>query len=162
MAKAKTYVHTDYLQRVYNKKLFAKTVKKTITLVKQLQKQHKFTAIAFSGSSGAALAFPVAYATGLSLIHARKRDNSHWVQDNPRHKGSHVEGSMGAKKYIIIDDFISSGTTVDRILRDVNAAYKYRGFAYAPKCVAIVVYSTGNGRSTFQGVPVMCSATVKV
>jgi adenine/guanine phosphoribosyltransferase-like PRPP-binding protein len=162
MARAKTHVYTDYLQRVYSKKLFAKTIKKTITLVKQLQKQHKFTAIAFSGSSGAALAFPVAYATGLSLIHARKRDSSHWVEDNSRCKGGIVEGTLGAKKYIIIDDFISSGTTVDRILRDVNAAYKYRGFAYVPKCVAIVVYSTGSGRSTFQGVPVKCSATVKV
>lgn len=152
MSNAKTKIRTDYLHKVYTPKAFNLAVKRTIALVKSLQKQFKFTAIAFTGSSGAAVAFPVAYATKLNLIHVRKTgDRSHWNREND----SNVEGVLGARNYIIIDDFISSGNTIRRIICDVNKSYHQNDYV-APKCVAIVLYSN-NLLKEFNKIPVMSS-----
>ena len=94
---AKSLLHTDYLERVYRVNSFIKVVNKAVTILRKYRRKHPFDAIAFTGTSGAALAYPISYKLGIPLICVRKsRSNSHFY--------GKVEGYL-ASKYIIVDDF---------------------------------------------------------
>jgi len=75
----------------------------------------EFDTIAFRGMSGALVAPIVARDLKKEIILVRKEKG-----DN--HSGYTVEGHIGAKKYVILDDFISSGATVREIIKEVQAA----------------------------------------
>jgi adenine/guanine phosphoribosyltransferase-like PRPP-binding protein len=82
-----------------------------------------FDAIACSGISGLLFAPPVAKALGKTLLIVRKQKGEHSYQL--------VEGDHGAKRYIVLDDLICSGTTLDRIvsrIEDVNKGARCLGF----------------------------------
>ena len=87
------------------KRITKRVSKKMLALKKKL----KFDAIVFRGNSGAAIAFPVSVATGIPVVLVRK-EGSH---------GSKVEGSCSVSKYLILDDFISSGETMKKILGEM-------------------------------------------
>lgn len=92
------------------KKLMIKADKKFTKLVKK----ERIQAIAFSGSSGAALAFPLALKHELPVIYVRKvGEKSH---------GYNVEfnGAGSGLRYIIVDDFIDTGSTVERIYKKIQ------------------------------------------
>lgn len=73
----------------------------------------EYDAIAFRGMSGALIAPPVARELNKSLIMVRKPgEDSHSPFD--------VEGDHRARRYIIVDDFISSGRTAYTILRAIK------------------------------------------
>lgn len=167
--RPKTQVITDYLDDIYNLKTFKATAKRTIAKLRQLRKSKKtrFEAIAFRGSSGAAMAFIAGLELGVPLIHVRKpKEDSHY---------SGYEGIANPATYVIIDDFISSGATVRAIRTGVTDFHKKHNamgewdwakrrerpgkFASCqPKCVGIVLYSTtvGDGKDcgTKYGCPV--------
>lgn len=68
--------------------------------------------IAFCGSSGSAAAFHLAMKHDLGLIYVRKKDeHSH---------GWSVEINEPCGRYIIVDDFISSGRTIQWIVSQIN------------------------------------------
>jgi len=73
---------------------------------------HEFDAIAFRGLSGALLAPIVALQMGKTLIAVRKGESTHSSRD--------VEGDYGARRYVIIDDIVSSGDTVRAIIADIK------------------------------------------
>jgi len=118
------YLMSPYLEDVYSPHVYKKLVKKTVTKVRKIKRELKFTHIAFRGSSGAAMAFPVSMITGIPLIHVRKlTERSH---------GYPIEGYGNCEKYIIIDDFICTGKTVKGItnsLKDIE-------------CVGIITYNS--------------------
>lgn len=92
------------------KKLMIKADKKFTKLIKK----ERIQAIAFSGSSGAALAFPLALRHELPVIYVRKAgEKSH---------GYDVEfnGEGSGLRYVIVDDFIDTGSTVERIYKKVQ------------------------------------------
>lgn len=94
-------------------------------------KSHKlrFSHIAFSGYSGALVASLVATKLNKKLIVVRKAgEKSH---------GELLEGDNKSGSYIILDDFISYGGTVRRILRIIekNSWVSYR-------CVGVVLYNS--------------------
>lgn len=100
-------------------KQFAKVIKK-----------HEFDAIAFTGSSGACLAFPLALRYNLPLIYVRKPgERSHGVPIE-------YNGNTQPKNYIIVDDFVESGKTVGRIVDKIK---KQSPMAH---CVGIFLYSS--------------------
>jgi hypoxanthine phosphoribosyltransferase len=104
-------IRTDYLGKVYSGQ-FLKLVPEAVKKVRQLRKEFKFDAIAFSGSSGAALAFPLSFFLKIPLIHVRKGSS---------HYGSgRIEGTISSKKYLIVDDFIDRGNTMKRIMKSIN------------------------------------------
>jgi adenine/guanine phosphoribosyltransferase-like PRPP-binding protein len=73
----------------------------------------RFDAVAFRGMSGALIGPPVAVRMNKSMIMVRK--------DNDRSHSSHlVEGDRSVKRYIILDDFQSTGTTGAVIVRAVK------------------------------------------
>ena len=82
--------------------------------VKRLwRKQTEFDAIAFRGLSGALIAPSVADQLGKKLIAIRKPDDgSH---------GTSVEGETSETQYIILDDFVSSGSTVRAIIDAITS-----------------------------------------
>ena len=79
----------------------------------------KFEAIAFTGVSGAALAFPLSYLLNKPLLCVRKETcNSHFITDS--YNPSFVEGDAGTQSYIIVDDFITTGNTINYINRKIS------------------------------------------
>jgi len=121
-------IQTHYLSSVYEPEEFQKTVKNSLKRIRQFMrtKDGQFDAIAFTGTSGAAMAYIIAHKLNVGLICIRKDKSSHY-------KGK-VEGVRNAKKYIIIDDFIDSGNTIGSILDSVKV------FSPKAKCSGIFLY----------------------
>ncbi len=125
--------YSSYLYDIYHPATFKKLVDRVAKKVVKLKKKLKFNAIAFSGSSGAALAYPVSALTKIPLIHVRKKGKTH---------GDDIEGGgHEIKRYIILDDFIDTGATVKRIYNQIKNECDYDDEV---KCVAIVLYDKSN------------------
>lgn len=134
----KVKTHSQYLGCIFENNRFQKLIPIVIEKVKEIRKLHPFDAIAFTGTSGAALAFILSYKLRIPLICVRrnKNDGHHakcpaWMSSYP----SLLEGMMDAKSYLIVDDFIEHGTTVNRIIGSINKLPKHG------TCAAILLYS---------------------
>lgn len=91
----------------------------------------KWDAIAFRGTSGSAAAFPLAAIHGWPLVHVRKPGASAHNSDS--------EGIVGVSRFLIVDDFISSGDTIRRIVHDLRK--KENSLLWPdPKIVGIVLF----------------------
>ena len=101
-----------------------KAVQKCVRIIRK--RKLKFDAIAFRGLSGAVVAPMVALALKKTLIAVRK-NRSHGIK---------VCGDLGAQSYLIIDDFISSGETVRKIVTSIE-----RASLDEPTCVGAVLYA---------------------
>lgn len=104
----------------------------------KLRKTLKFDAIAFSGSSGAAIAFPLAVSHKIPVIYVRKA--------NEQSHGNMVEcnGENPIKNYLIVDDFISSGDTVAWIANQIKS---YARGAPKPKLVGVLCFTEDSQRA---------------
>jgi adenine/guanine phosphoribosyltransferase-like PRPP-binding protein len=87
--------------------------------------KHKFDSIAFRGMSGALIATPVSLALNKPLILIRK-------EEDVTHSSFKVEGNKACKRYVILDDFISSGETYKAIVTAVSI------FAPKAKCIGLL------------------------
>ncbi len=116
---------SDYVSDFIEPCKIRKNAAKVIAIIKR--KKLKFDAIAFRGLSGAVIAPMVALKLRKTLIAIRKEKTNH----------SHrlVEGDLNAKTYIIVDDLISSGITVRKIVRELKRLNKEQ------KCLGVVLYS---------------------
>lgn len=109
----------------------------------KLHKELKFDALAFTGSSGAACAFIMSVALQIPIIYVRKEgETSHGMQ---------VECNTGKPihSYLIVDDFIGTGTTV----KNIYNALEYQAIKCGekpPKCVGIYLYETTSEYNKFQ------------
>lgn len=87
------------------------------------------------GNSGVSCGFAALMYHNFNLVLLRKdNDNSH---------GSPLEGPQGHRiqRYLILDDFISSGETVRRVRRKVTELSLQRSDGMdLPECVGIVLY----------------------
>ena len=84
-----------------------------------------YDTVAFCGMSGALVAPMIALALNKELVLVRKKGD----KCNSQYK---VEGNGDVKRYIIVDDFVSSGRTVGHIQRSL---YK---FSPKAECVGVV------------------------
>lgn len=136
-------IQTVYLKSVYELDRFQKTVNKTVTFAEELHKKYQFDTIVFCGMSGAAMAFLLSHWLSLPLICVRKpTDGSHFHNYwNFQEKGLVCEGNMDAKRYLIVDDFIATGDTVNRI---INAIKKEVPNAV---CVSMLMYAEPRNRN---------------
>jgi adenine/guanine phosphoribosyltransferase-like PRPP-binding protein len=135
-------IRTDYLNKVYRVSQFTKTVERAVKVLRKFRRKHPFEAIAFTGTSGAALAYPLSYLLGVPLICVRKS-----TRDN--HFGYKLEGCMTADNYIIVDDFIESGKTIERVKKSVEKE------VIDTKCVGIYLYHPTCRCSSFKGTPII-------
>ena len=120
-------ITSDYL---YAAILISKssTVKHIGKMVKLLNK-YDYDALAFRGMSGALLAPILALKCKKTLMMVRKPKST-----DTHHSMYLVEGDRLCKRYIIIDDFISSGRTMKEIIYNVHA------FAPEAICVGAMLY----------------------
>jgi adenine/guanine phosphoribosyltransferase-like PRPP-binding protein len=103
-----------YEHSLYMRELIQTTwLKRIIQESSEFLSDKSFEAIAFSGNSGALLAAPLALALDKGLILVRKPDTE-------CHSDYKVEGLKEASTYIIVDDFVASGSTVEFIRRRVE------------------------------------------
>lgn len=122
----KIEISSDYLQRALEHKQVARTVKALVALIKHTNLQ--FSTIVFRGMSGSLIAPIIAYKLHKQLAIVRK-------QGDGNHSGARLEGHVNFKHYIIIDDFIMSGSTIATILSTVQELNPH-----ATQCRAIFYY----------------------
>ena len=96
------------------------------------------TSVVVHGNSGVSCGFAALMlsAVDFNIVLLRKdNDNSH---------GSPIEGPQGHRlgPYIILDDFVSTGATVNRIRDKIATLHKQYGYRKGPtpECVGIVLY----------------------
>lgn len=128
-------IQSDYLRPVYEVDQYKVIVKKFTAAIKKFRLKNYFDAIAFTGTSGAAMAYPVSAMLGIPLICVRK--------DRLCHYNHLIEGCVTADRYVIVDDFISGGTTMKKITDEI------RNNMPNAKPVAIFLYTTSGYNRTW-------------
>jgi hypothetical protein len=138
-----------YLQDVFDPAKYPKLVRQVKQRVTELKVALKFDAIAFRGNSGAALAYPVCAALKLPMICVRKGESSH---------GQPVEAAtnVAIRKYLIVDDLISTGDTIRAIVDAITKAGTPSipgGYSAwqgpLPKCAGILLWGQSYGDASF-------------
>lgn len=115
-----THVFTDYLEDVFEPTLFQCLVPRAIESARCILEKHPYDAIAFTGTSGCSIGFILGYSLNIPMICIRKPDQgSHyksWCCEDERS----FEGFKGAARYLIVDDGVCSGATVERIMEAIS------------------------------------------
>jgi len=123
--------------------MLSRTINRIICFVRW--KKIPFKVIAFSGMSGSMMSPPVANELGKHLVLVRKTKKG----CHSRHR---VEFTFSAfpDSYIIIDDFVASGKTAKRVMREMSETFG------GSQCKAILCYSKDYvyGEETVKSVPV--------
>lgn len=120
------------------KSQFKPTVKTTVTAIRRLKKVLGFEQIVCTGISGQSIAWPVGYVTDIPVAVVRRKDEKN-------HHGYSVENFDRSRKFIILDDFVSSGDTVKHVLKSLAEDRRDD-----PRCVGVYCYSgSGSGHVTF-------------
>ncbi len=128
------------LARVFDPEELYKTVK----LCKKALRKVEFDSFVFRGTSGLVVGAPLALACKkpLGVIHK-----------SGGHSRKGYKGLRKPGRYVIVDDFIESGATMRKILKD--PVLKERG----GKCVAILLYwdtaDKYHGDLQFNGIPLI-------
>lgn len=126
---------------------FRSIVHRVADALPDVMHQYEADAVVVTGKSGISVAFAALMLIDFPLVIVRKPgENSH---------GFRVEGPEGAvlRRYIILDDFVSSGATVTRVRQQlIDEADRFS--AQRPRLVAVAVYA-GNGQRATHGVDVV-------
>lgn len=128
-------VRSTYLEKLFNKEAFKKTLFEAAKVARELQKDEatRFDAIAFTGNSGAIFAGALAVKINTNMILVRKPNESSHAG------GAIVEGDDRDKRYLIVDDFISSGDTIKRIVREIKKVFPSK------VCIGVLEYLRQSG-----------------
>jgi adenine/guanine phosphoribosyltransferase-like PRPP-binding protein len=120
-------IRTSYLTSAFDMELQRKVIHKAIEKLRP--RVDDFDVIAFSGMSGALIAPIIAHGLGKGMLLVRKSlDNSH---------ANCVLEGVSSGRYIILDDFIASGSTIRYIKNSIaekgsglefTAIYLYNGW----------------------------------
>jgi adenine/guanine phosphoribosyltransferase-like PRPP-binding protein len=136
-------VRTDYLSSIFDPSKFGSTVKRALEVGRRALEVEQFDSIAFTGNSGAAISYILAAELRVALVCVRKKtDNSHFVQS-----GSLLEGYLKAKRYLFVDDFITSGNTYKHVVSFLQSKLPQA------KCVGALLYDS-TWRETYMDLPV--------
>jgi orotate phosphoribosyltransferase len=130
-------IKTRYLSSIFDPIRYAKTFRQSFRILRALKKDHPFDAIAVRGVSGMALGFALAHKLKVGVICVRKSETK-------AHSKLCVEGFVGAKRYVIVDDLVDNGETVKYIVREIKVE--------APQaiCVAGFFYSSAQAMDRYK------------
>ncbi len=117
-------ISSAYLRAPLNPRKLDKFLK----AAKEVLKACDFDAIAFRGMSGALVAPLLAHKLHKTLIMVRKENDS-------THAMRLVEGDRAAERYLIVDDFMSSGNTVRMIAQCIHSWMNGEA-----KCAGVMLY----------------------
>jgi len=129
-------VETDYLGIALDYDSRKTTIQKLISSIKDSNVE--FDCVAFRGVSGALFGPVVAdhFNKGMAII---RKDKSHSF--------CNVEYSIKSKskniRYIIVDDFIETGTTINEIIKGMKGSI---GQICQVRCAGIFLYKKSSGR----------------
>ena len=99
---------SGHFRRVLTSELLKEIVAESVEQLSTLD----FDTLAFIGLSGATVAPIIAHQMGKELLMVRKNGG----QDNSN-SSQWIEGNVGAKRVVIVDDLISSGKTMSQMMR---------------------------------------------
>lgn len=128
---------TDYLQQLMDHSRRKETVKKTCSCLARFKKRCEFDLIVVRGLSGVLLAPEVASKMDLPFVVVRKGEQTH---GHDFLEVPSLLNTLGKLRYVILDDFISSGNTMGEILcvmRMYLPLFEFVGMCawYNEKCV---------------------------
>ena len=118
----------DYLREALSPPAARDTIEKAVQEIRPYAA--KFDAIAVTGSSGLLIGPTVAYLLQKGVILVRKPGTS-------THSSRRVEGDDIYKRYIIVDDLISSGDTIERIKEATSSQWP------GIECIGTYLYKSG-------------------
>jgi adenine/guanine phosphoribosyltransferase-like PRPP-binding protein len=126
---------TSYLSNVFDSDRFRNQLLMAERRIREFAEEIEFDAIAFTGTSGSAFAYPLSFLLGMPLICVRKfEENNHYY--------GKVEGFLNAKNYIIVDDFISGGDTIRTIMKEIETFYVEYERPFTANLVGVYMYGT--------------------
>ena len=115
-----------------------KRAKHAANAINKMMAETGATSVVVHGNSGVSCGFAALMlsAVDFNIVLLRKdNDNSH---------GSPIEGPQGHRlgPYIILDDFVATGATMNRIRSKIATLHQQYGYrnAQSPECVGIVLY----------------------
>jgi adenine/guanine phosphoribosyltransferase-like PRPP-binding protein len=124
----------DYIEELLDPEHLDRIVREIIT---RLERENiEFDSIAFRGMSGALVSPSVATCLKKNLIIVRKGETTHAVDRVNYHR------IKAPKRFIIIDDFVSSGDTLREILKKVFDKFENS------VCVCIILYNSSHNRES--------------
>ena len=138
----KNPIKTSYLSSIFDPVKYAKTFRQSLRILRALRKDRPFDAIAVRGVSGMALGFALAHRLKVGVICVRKST----ARAHCKHT---VEGFVGAKRYVIVDDLVETGGTIKCIIDEIKIE------APQAKCVAGFFYLTEQMQDKYEclGIP---------
>lgn len=105
-------MHASYLEKIFNRKKQDQTIKEIRNIIKN--KNLVFDGFVVTGVSGVAMGSIVARALRKDLVIVRKdRDGSH--------SSYRVENYKRLKRYVFLDDLITSGNTLKHVQQSLNS-----------------------------------------
>lgn len=128
MSHEPSYKHDYYLDVAIQTKEYKRAKPKAMKILRK----HEFESIAFRGMSGALLAVPLIHSLRKTMLMCRKPEDTTHSYDGKTQRTGRVEGDRAVKRYVIVDDFVASGTTV----REIVAAVKL--FAPEAECIGVL------------------------
>ena len=126
----KPSIQSEYLKHIYDLDHYRDTIREAVKALRPWDKTYPFDSIAFRGTSGAALAFPLSLRLKKTLMCIRKDDGNHFGSNT-------IEGDHAANTYVIVDDCVESGDTVRKIVEIVDKEV-------GAKCVGLYLSSMEN------------------
>lgn len=124
----------SHLRDILNRKEADRVIERCVEILTPVD----FDTLAFSGNSGALIAPILAHKLNKEIIMVRKPG----VQCA---SGFSVEGFRDSKKYVLVDDLISSGRTAERIVKAVQR------LAPNAQMVGILLYAVDNADQVLYG-----------
>ena len=126
----KKYVSSNYLSPLFLRP--ASVINKTAALIKKNFPDCDGIIVS-AGFSGSSIVIPVAL---------KLKKKFAIVRTKKTHSSNKIEGCQRINKYVIIDDFIETGTTLDKIIFRVDTDY-------TADLQGIVLYCEHNPRTVF-------------
>lgn len=124
-----------YSEVQFNTALLRARAHEVAALLPEVMRRLGADAVAVTGKSGLSLAFATLMLIDFPLIVVRKRgENSH---------GNPIEGTPGVdvRKYLILDDFVSSGGTIETMVGSIDEMCA--GRKEPLRCVGVLQYLRG-------------------
>ncbi len=149
----------NYTKPIWTPVLFQSLVDACALKLQDFANHTSFDAIAGCGVSGLPILGALSYRLGIPMIAVRK-------PGEVSHLPSKAQGLIYSSRYIVIDDLIETGSTIDNIIKSVNAGHEevinwgatdskdpIDLRVSPPECVGILLYNY-NG-DNYDGIPII-------
>lgn len=129
-------VYSSYSGSMFDRKQLRNRLGTLVKALPEIMKRHEADSLFVTGKSGIAMAFPLLTRLPVKIITVRKPgEDSH---------GSTFEGpsEFEPKRFMILDDFVSTGETVNRVLTQLYQFYGEK----MPQLVGVIEWDKSPSR----------------